>query len=773
MPPNRGGKRKHPGGAGGGKGRGGGGGGRDATKGRKGGPKQPKPSREEVKALFKQRKYTKNNYPMQQEEESSSEEEQEENPMEYDQLLSVFGGNEGGNAAVESESESSDEDDSELEGENDDASEDDMEDDKDIGENIEDGESENELENEDGEDIGEAEDDGSDSGSEEEGNDSNDDEVAQEESGNENDEQDDQGSDDEQEDTSDPFTAHFETDLHESAAKKLKAGKCWTSSVINWPELGSLQVQHLDWTAPKTLLPPDKANIVQQKLASGFPPPNSSIETLHIKEKLLNNLPKVIPSVTPLQSELMSLMCGYKDLQWSGRTHQNSEETRSVYTLHALNHILKTRNKIVSNNIKIEKGEDSEDGLRDQGLCRPKVLIIVPFKESLRRIVQMMIKLLGLEEKGGVFNRKRFHDDYPAFDVDRKDKSDDFYDTFTGDIGDSFKLGIAVTKKSLKLYSDFYNSDIIIASPLGLRLVLGVEGESDRDSDFLSSIEVLILDQTDIFLMQNWDHVTTTISSLHQQPKDSHGVDFGRVRMWSLDGLSPFYRQTIVLSSTPTPEITGLFSRSCSNYFGKVRVSNPVENGSICGVLCETPVVFHRVETKSIAGSLEDRLKYFTNKIMPQFKRDEMDHTLIFVPSYFDFVKVRNWFKISDLDYSELSEYTKDKKIAQARDLFFHNEKHFMIYTERCHFYKRFRLKGIRHLIFYQLPQYSSVLSDLCNLLQPQFQNRRGGSDSNMSITVLYSKYDAVRLAAAVSSDTAATMLQAENNVHKFETAQA
>ena len=56
-----------------------------------------------------------------------------------------------------------------------------------------------------------------------------------------------------------------------------------------------------------------------------------------------------------------------------------------------------------------------------------------------------------------------------------QNKAEDFTQTFAGDINDSFKLGLAVTRKSLKLYTDFYNSDVIIASPLGLRLVLGKE----------------------------------------------------------------------------------------------------------------------------------------------------------------------------------------------------------------------------------------------------------------------------------------------------------
>lgn len=59
----------------------------------------------------------------------------------------------------------------------------------------------------------------------------------------------------------------------------------------------------------------------------------------------------------------------------------------------------------------------------------------------------------------------------------------------------------------MKLYSDFYSADLILASPLGLKTVIGAEGDKKRDFDFLASVELVIIDQADDMLMQNWDHL--------------------------------------------------------------------------------------------------------------------------------------------------------------------------------------------------------------------------------------------------------------------------
>lgn len=51
----------------------------------------------------------------------------------------------------------------------------------------------------------------------------------------------------------------------------------------------------------------------------------------------------------------------------------------------------------------------------------------------------------------------------------------DHVEMFKGNVDDSFRIGVKVTRKSVKLFSEFYSCDIVIASPLGLRMSIEKE----------------------------------------------------------------------------------------------------------------------------------------------------------------------------------------------------------------------------------------------------------------------------------------------------------
>lgn len=102
--------------------------------------------------------------------------------------------------------------------------------------------------------------------------------------------------------------------------------------------------------------------------------------------------------------------------------------------------------------------------------------------------------------------------------------------------------------------------------------------------------------------------------------------------------------------------------------------------------------------------------------------------------------------------------------------MFFHSGAHFMLYSERAHFFRRTRLKGIRHLIMYQPPTWPHFYSEMINLMQSCNQNPRDGIGDMMSVTVLYTKYDLLQIASIVGSAQANTMSQSTKSTHVFTT---
>jgi len=556
----------------------------------------------------------------------------------------------------------------------------------------------------------------------------------------------------------DPFLARYTYDLSPELITCLNdKPPLEEETVLEWSELGKLifkkpkltlvedrRIKALEETRPFAKLP--KVPVVVD-----------SVKKLVLHKQLASNL----KNVTKFQLELLSIITRYHDFSYTERNFDNAEELRYCYCIHAINHVLKSRDIVVENN---DKQDGDEDELRDQGLTRPKVLILVPFKDSAYRIINMMISLLSPKENFNVVHKNRFVEEFTGGELTlprKNPKPEDFEKTFVGNVDDAFRIGMAVTKSSLKLYENFYNSDIIIASPLGLRMIIGAEGESSRDYDFLSSVEVLMFDQSEIFLMQNWDHVLHIMNHFHLQPKEAHGTDLQRVRNWSINGLSKHYRQTILFSSCKLPNLMAILKNRCTSYGGSVSVVNPIVTGTISHVVCSLKQFYHKLNSKTPTESIKQRFEYFINKILTQLQASSEKHVLVYVPSYFDFVCIRNYLKTEDYSFVQISEYTKPGKVARARDLFYHGECQILLYSERFHFYNRTKIRGIENIIFYQLPTIAGFYSELCNSIIDN-------DGCTRNITALYSYYDACVLTSIVGTQRAKYMLTSEQKIHMF-----
>ncbi|KAK8781681.1 hypothetical protein V5799_016971, partial [Amblyomma americanum] len=169
----------------------------------------------------------------------------------------------------------------------------------------------------------------------------------------------------------DPFLVHFEWDI-EGERFPLEGAER-TRTELRWPTLGQLRVTGMQGN-------PRDVPLVR---AQGK-------DSLWLKSSL------AVPELTPVQTEFLSVLTSYRDLLFTERTLDNGEELRAAYCLHALNHVLKSRSRVLHHNSRLRRGATSE--LRDQGLTRPRVLMLLPFRESALRTVKLLAQLLPAKE---------------------------------------------------------------------------------------------------------------------------------------------------------------------------------------------------------------------------------------------------------------------------------------------------------------------------------------------------------------------------------------
>ncbi|CAJ1975879.1 unnamed protein product [Sphenostylis stenocarpa] len=440
-----------------------------------------------------------------------------------------------------------------------------------------------------------------------------------------------------------------------------------------------------------------------------------------------------------------------------------------AYIMHSLNHVFRTRDTVKKNDAKLTKLKENTDSdkFRDQGFTRPKVLILLPLASIVYRVVKRLIHLTpsafkvnvehmdrfstkfgGEERKGDIENGEESENAKP----NKSSKASDFQILFGGNNDDDFMIGIKFTRKTIKLFSDFHTSDIIIASPLCLvnahealtLLAFSVfstnftemkieeaSSNKEKDVDFLSSIEVLIIDHADVISMQNWSHVHTVMEHLNRLPSKQPGTDVMRIRpcKW-VRSFSEMVKLML----------------HCTFLYGVLSYDL-------------TLPIYERFNVDSIVEADDARFDYFVKKVFPRIKDLDQGGTMLFTNSYFEFIRIRNFLKSQNASFCLLGEYTTQSDISRARLWFYEGSRKVMLYTERSHFYHRYKIRGVQNLIIYSLPERKEFYPEIVNMLD---------GSNNMTCTVLYSCLDKFRLERIVGTTPAKRMVAAEKGVFVF-----
>ena len=627
----------------------------------------------------------------------------------------------------------------------------------------------------------------------------------------------------------DPFTDHFS---HATLSESDAIRERFLSDVQVVETVVSPTDPSLVWQASKVLL--DKLHIQRSNASTSLESQcRSRARSLFhsvVREGLQKSWTAARPSSRLLdssQTRIYPFLASYADLCLTTESSKAARQsTANVIALHILNHVWTSQSRIHKHRQRLQQrrrrshatphnrttvdddeipdveNEEEEEPPRDQGFTRPTVLVLMPTRACCHAFVHTLLDLLPAwsslsssslsSSSAAVENGDRFEAEYgpPPTSEDAteqtindqakrrcqilRQKGAEWLELFGDDVNDDdeFKLGISLwhSKGTLKLFSDFYKSDIIIASPLGLKML---DENQERGFDFLSSIEVCYLPRADVLLMQNWDHVQDAMRLINQLPTGSTEIDYSVVRPYLLAGQAQHWRQLIVTSSFTDPLILSLFKRYAKSHSGLVRLrrKTPDSEASIAKVVLPTRQVFHRVATKSLPEHASDRVQYFCDAVLPEITRTKQQHTMVFVASYFDFVSVRNVLLQREVDFVSVTEYSRVSETSRGRARFLQGRKPLLLYTGRAHYFHRHAIKGVRHLIFLGLPECADFYPGLVNLLNEGLddaENNNSTSSSSTSCLALFTKYDGHALERIVGTNNCLRMIQGERSTFLF-----
>jgi U3 small nucleolar RNA-associated protein 25 len=94
------------------------------------------------------------------------------------------------------------------------------------------------------------------------------------------------------------------------------------------------------------------------------------------------------------------------------------------------------------------------------------------------------------------------------------------------------------------------------------------------------------------------------------------------------------------------------------------------------------------------------------------------------------------------------------------------------VVTERFHFYRRYKIRGAKTLVFYSLPDHAAFYAE--HLQTPFLPSKSAEGtevdvdEAEVSSRVLFSKYDMIKLERVVGSENARRMVGTDEGRFEF-----
>jgi len=497
-----------------------------------------------------------------------------------------------------------------------------------------------------------------------------------------------------------------------------------------------------------------------------------------LQDKVKETFTKKELSKESQETELFHYLNAYNDIHVTDHRWESNERIRNMYALHIANHIRKTRVK--------------EPKPPKEGFTRVKCLIVAPYRSAAYDIVNRIFKFYPKLKQIG--NTARLKQEYGPEDENEAEPTNDYSHLMYGRNDDQFRFGISFTTHSAKLFTQFYKSDIIVCSPLGLRMVVGSREEKNRDFDFLSSVDIAVFDRADALRMQNWNHLQECLQVLNVQPaKMPETCDIYNLRDSYINKSGRLYRQTIVTSNGTFPDMRVAFhdkftlpkkkkktldenveessmqvleeiaknvdSRPRRNFRGLMELSNaadgtPMKTGFSWGIARQMFVVTRAPSAGEIPESM---FETFKSRVWPT--AGGLERLLIVVSGndgYGDFCRLRQFFQDEGTNYGFCHEYSDHKELSKSRKEFFDGVNRVLLITERWWFLRRYKIKGAGQILFYGVPETPLLYSDALSWMKvPSRCN---------AMTLLEPKYEACALEAIVGTQQALSMQDAKPN---------